>query len=73
MGISVVDSNNNLIRTLARDVPVPKNAHEAVNDPMFGKLWRKSIDTEVQSMFDNKVWEMVKLPDDRLLTSLILN
>ena len=62
--IYLVDSNGNLIQTLARDVPIPKNAKAAVNDPLYGKHWRKSIDDEIQAMFDNGVWEMVKLPND---------
>ena len=63
--VFLIDDDGNLVQTLARDVPIPKNAREAVNDPLWGKHWRKSIDDEVQNMFDSKVWKVVKLPNDR--------
>ena len=46
----------------ARDVPVPKNAREAMADGPYRKQWLASIESELKNMTDNSVWEIVRAP-----------
>ena len=47
---------------LARDVRVPLNLEDALNDPRWAAEWRKALANEMQNMVDAEVWELVPLP-----------
>ena len=40
------------------------NYEEAMMSPNFGK-WLEAMKSEIGSMYENKVWSLVDLPDDR--------
>jgi hypothetical protein len=44
------------------DIPIPKTYKQAVNDPVYGKMWREAIDEEVRSLQTNQTWEEVVPP-----------
>ena len=41
----------------------PTNYEEAMVSPDFAK-WLEAIKSEMRSMYENKVWTLVDLPDD---------
>ena len=42
----------------------PTNYEEAMMSPDFDK-WLEAMKSEIGSMYENKVWTLVELPDDR--------
>ena len=42
----------------------PTNYEEAMMSPDFAK-WLEAMKSEMRSMYENKVWTLVDLPDDR--------
>ena len=42
----------------------PMNYEEAMMSPNFDK-WLEAMKSEIGSMYENKVWTLVDLPDDR--------
>ena len=49
---------------LARDVKVPLNLKQALNDPTWAKQWREAVHTELQNMVNAEVWEIVPIPSE---------
>jgi len=50
---------------MARDIPTPKSAPEALADPRYGADWKHSIQIELDNMRDNEVWEVARIPATR--------
>lgn len=44
------------------DIPIPKSYHAAINDPVWGEMWKSAIDEEIKSLLANGTWEQCKLP-----------
>ena len=42
----------------------PMNYEEAMMSPDFNK-WLEAMKSEIRSMYENKVWNLVDLPDER--------
>ena len=42
----------------------PTNYEEAMMSPDSDR-WREAMKSEIESMYENKVWTLVDLPDDR--------
>ena len=42
----------------------PTNYEEAMMSPYYAK-WREAMKSEMGSMYENKVWTLMDLPDDR--------
>ena len=49
---------------LARDVKVPLNLKQALNDPTWAKQWREAVHTELQNMVNAEVWEIIPIPSE---------
>ena len=45
-----------------KDIPTPRSYREAVNDPVWGELWKEAVDTEINALIGNKTWKEVFPP-----------
>ena len=45
-----------------RNIPEPKSYKEAVNDPVWGELWKEAVNTEIKALIGNKTWKEVVPP-----------
>ena len=43
-------------------IPVPASYEEAINDPIWGKLWLKAIQNELNALVANGTWDIVVPP-----------
>ena len=55
---------NPILEIMLLDHDEPMNYEEAMMSPDFVK-WLEAIKSEMGSMYENKVWTLVDLPDDR--------
>ena len=55
---------NPILEVMLLDQGEPKNYEEAMVSPDSAK-WLEAIKSEMGSMYENKVWTLVDLPDDR--------
>ena len=55
---------NPVLEVMLLDHDEPTNYEEAVMSPDSAK-WLEAMKSEIGSMYDNKVWTLVDLPDDR--------
>ena len=44
-------------------VPTPKDYDAAVNDPLYGAVWREAVQAEINALMANGTWEEVRKPD----------
>ena len=49
---------------MLQDHDKPTNYEEAMMSPDSAK-WLEAMKSEIESMYENKVWNLVDLPDDR--------
>ena len=56
--------NNPILEVMLLDHDEPTNYEEAMMSPDSAK-WIKAMKSEMGSMFENKVWTLINLPDDR--------
>ncbi|KAI1004927.1 hypothetical protein K3495_g3289 [Podosphaera aphanis] len=54
---------------VCEDIPIPRSYKQAIADPMFGKMWKKAIDEEIQALTLNQTWEEAFVPTDANLIS----
>ncbi|KAI0992340.1 hypothetical protein K3495_g15846, partial [Podosphaera aphanis] len=54
---------------VCEDVPIPRSYKQAIADPVYGKMWKKAIDEEIQALTLNQTWEEVFVPTDANLIS----
>ena len=45
------------------DIPTPETYREAVEDPVWGELWKEAIKAELDALIANGTWEQVVPPD----------
>jgi len=45
-------------------IPVPKTYKEAIEDPIWGELWKEAIKAELTALIANGTWETVTPPKD---------
>ena len=57
-------SGNPILEVMLLDKSEPTNYEEAMMSPDSEK-WLKAIKSEIGSTYENKVWTLVDLPDDR--------
>lgn len=51
-------------------IPVPESYQEAINDPIWGKLWLEAIQAELTALIANGTWKTVVPPRDaNIMTS----
>ena len=55
---------NHILEVMLLDHDKPTNYEEAMMSPDSAK-WLEAMKSEMGSMYENKVWAMVDLPDDR--------
>ena len=55
---------NPVLEVVLLDHDEPTNYEEAMMSPYFDK-WLEAMKSEMRSMYENKVWPLVELPDDR--------
>ena len=55
---------NPVLKVMLLDHDKPTNYEEAMMSPDSAK-WLEAIKSEIGSMYENKVWTLVDLPDDR--------
>ena len=55
---------NRVLEVMLLDHDEPTNYEEAMMSPDFVK-WLEAMKSEMGSMYENKVWTLVDLPDDR--------
>ena len=55
---------NPILEVMLLDHNEPTNYEEAMMSPDSAK-WLEAMKSEIGSMYDNKVWTLVELPDDR--------
>jgi hypothetical protein len=55
---------NPVLEVMLLDNGEPMNYEEAMMSPDFDK-WLEAMKSEIGSMYENKVWTLVDLPDDR--------
>ena len=55
---------NPILEVMLLDHDKPTNYEEAMMSPDFAK-WLEAMKSEIGSMYENKVWTLVDLPDDR--------
>ena len=58
---------NPVLEVMLLDHDEPTNYEEAMMSPNSDK-WLESMKSEIGSMYENKVWTLVDLPDDRQVT-----
>ena len=56
--------SNPVLKVMLLDHDEPMNYEEAMMSPDFAK-WLEAMKSEMGSMYENKVWTFVDLPDDR--------
>ena len=56
---------NPVLEVMLLDHDEPMNYQEAMMSPDSAK-WLEAMKSEMGSMYENKVWTLVELPDDRL-------
>ena len=56
--------DNPVLEVMLLDHDEPTNYEEAMMSPDSAK-WLEAMKSEIGSMYDNKVWTLVDLPDDR--------
>ena len=55
---------NPVLKVMLLDHDKPTNYEEAMMSPDSVK-WLEAMKSEIESMYENKVWTLVELPDDR--------
>ena len=45
-------------------IPIPETYEEAINDPVWGKLWLEAIQNELTALIANGTWEVAVPPKD---------
>lgn len=45
-------------------IPVPESYEDAINDPVWGKLWLEAIQAELTALIANGTWDVVVPPED---------
>ena len=55
---------NPVLKVMLLDHYEPTNYEEAMMSPDSAK-WLEAMKSEMESMYENKVWTLVDLPDDR--------
>ena len=55
---------NPVLKVMLLDHDKPTNYEEAMMSPDSAK-WLEAMKSEIGSMYENKVWTLVDLPDDR--------
>ena len=55
---------NPVLEVMLLDHDEPTNYEEAMMSPDFDR-WLEAMKSEIGSMYENKVWTLVDLPDDR--------
>ena len=55
---------NPVLEVMLLDHDEPTNYEEALVSPDFAK-WREAMKPEMRSMYENKVWTVIDLPNDR--------
>ena len=55
---------NPILEVMLLDHDEPTNYEEAMISPESAK-WLKAMKSEVRSMYENKVWTLIDLPNDR--------
>ena len=55
---------NPVLEVMLLDYGEPTNYEEAMTSPDFDK-WLEAMKSEIGSIYENKVWTLVDLPDDR--------
>ena len=61
--IMELNDRDNLNETNLIEIRIPKNFKEAVKTLEASK-WRKAMDQEMQVMYNQEVWDLVKPPKD---------
>ena len=56
--------DNPILEVMLLDHDEPTNYEEAMMSPDSAK-WLEAMKSEIESMYENKVWTLVDLPDDR--------
>ena len=52
-----------------KNISTPRSYREAVNDPVWGELWKEAVDTEINALISNKTWkEVVPPPKTNIVT-----
>ncbi|KAI1001296.1 hypothetical protein K3495_g6903 [Podosphaera aphanis] len=54
---------------VCEDVPVPRSHKQAINDPIYGKMWKEAIEEEIRALMMNRTWEEIVTPADANLIS----
>ena len=64
MSISQALISTSLMKEVStrEDIPTPVTYREAVEDPVWGELWKKAIDAELIALAANGTWEEVEPP-----------
>ena len=62
---------NPVLEVMLLDHDEPTNYEEAMMSPDSAK-WFEAMKSEIGSMYENKVWTLVDLPDDRQVLRLEL-
>ena len=57
-------SSTPILEVMLLDHDEPTNYEEAMMSPDSGR-WLEAMKSEIESMYENKVWTLVDLPDDR--------
>ena len=60
---------NPILEVMLLDHDEPTNYEEAMMSPDSAK-WLEAMKSEIGSMYENKVWTLVDLPDDRQATKI---
>ena len=55
---------NPVLEVMLLDHDEPTNYEEAMMSPDSAK-WLEAMKSEIRSMYENKVWTLIDLPDDR--------
>ena len=55
---------NPILEVMLLDHDEPTNYEEAMMSPASDR-WLEAMKSEIESMYENKVWTLVDLPDDR--------
>ena len=52
-----------------KNIARPRSYREAVNDPVWGDLWKEAVDTKINALISNKIWkEVVPPPKTNIVT-----
>ena len=55
---------NPVLKVMLLDHDKPTNYEEAMMSPDYER-WREAIKSDIESMYEDKVWTLVDFPDDR--------